>query len=121
MLTYVATTVCVVIALLAAALSGGYAALNRPPAKVLLAAAALTEVTVLVFDAVRVVDLVGGHHTSSLGLVIAYLVGLLLTLPVSTALGVAEPSRWGSAVMATGALVVCVLVARVHQLWSPHG
>jgi hypothetical protein len=42
-------------------------------------------------------------------------------MPVAAALGWAEPSRWGGVVLASGALVTCVMFARINQLWSPHG
>jgi hypothetical protein len=53
--------------------------------------------------------------------VLAYLVALILILPIAAALSVAEPSRWGPVILASGALVVCVMFARIHQLWTPHG
>ncbi|MGI8678553.1 MAG: hypothetical protein ACR2LX_07705 [Jatrophihabitans sp.] len=120
-MTTVATSVCLVLALAAALVAGVRAFLDRVPTRADLLAAALVELAVLFYVGVRVAGLIGGHHTWSLGLVIAYLVGITLVMPVTAALGWAEPSRWGSVVLAVGALVVCVLLARVAQLWTPHG
>jgi hypothetical protein len=58
---------------------------------------------------------------SGLGIVIAYLIGLVLTMPVTVALALAERTRWGSVTLGVGALVVCVLFARINQIWNPHG
>jgi hypothetical protein len=42
-------------------------------------------------------------------------------MPVAGALGLAERSHWGAVVLGAGALVVCVLFARIDQVWRPHG
>jgi hypothetical protein len=120
-MTGVATVICLVLALTTALLAGVQALRDRAITRVGLALAALTEVAVLFYVAVRVVDLAGGHRTAGLPIVIAYLAGLILTMPVTAALSWAEPSRWSSVTLGTGALVTCVLFARINQLWTPHG
>lgn len=120
-MTGFATVVCLILALITAAIGAVLSLRNYALTKVALIAAAVTELAVLVYTGLRVADLIGGHHTSGLVVVLAYLVGLLLVMPVATALGYAEPSRWGGVVLASGALVTCVMFARINQLWSPHG
>lgn len=120
-MTTIATSVCLILALATAVVAGVRALFDRAPTRTDLLAGALVELGVLFYVGVRVAGLIGGHHPSSLGLVIAYLVGIALVMPVTAALSAAEPSRWGSVVLAAGALVVCVLLARISQLWNPHG
>ena len=115
------TIVCVVLALLVALAAGVQALRDRPIAWPFLYGAAATELAVLFYTGIRVADLAGGHRTSGLVVVIAYLVALVLTMPVSTALAWIEPSRWGSITLASGALITCALFARINQLWTPHG
>ncbi|WP_460605375.1 hypothetical protein [Jatrophihabitans fulvus] len=83
--------------------------------------AGLLELAVLAYVAVRVVDLAGGHRTSSLALAISYLIGLVLIMPAAVLVGLFERSRWGPVIIAVGAVVVAVLFARVDQLWTPGG
>lgn len=120
-MTTVATTLCLVFALGLVLLTGIRALRNQQVMRVDLGAAVAVEIAVLFYVVVRVVDLAGGHETSGLAIVIAYLVGILLVMPVTVALGLAEATRWGSVVLGVGGLVVCVLLARLHQLWTPHG
>ncbi len=47
-----------------------------------------------------------------------YLLGALLVLPVAVFWSLAERTRWGTAVLVVGALVVPVMVVRLDQLWS---
>jgi len=120
-MTVVVTTVCVVLGLVVALLSAIRAARRRASSKIEFVLAALTEIGVLIYVVLRAVDLAHGHHVDSLALFIAYLAGIALVLPVAAFLSAIEPSRWGSIVLGSGALVACVLFARIHQLWSPHG
>jgi hypothetical protein len=120
-MTGVATVVCLVAALLTALVSGLAAARNRATTKTDLVFAGLTEVAVLVYVAFRGIDLIGGHKTSGLVVVIAYLVGLVLIMPIVAALSWAEPTRWGGIILASGALVTCVMFARINELWAVHG
>ncbi len=121
-MTGVVTLICVVLALGTAAGAGLRVLRNQLTTRLDLAAAAVTELAVLVYVGVRVAGLIGGHHVpGAVVVVIAYLAAIALTLPVAVALSWAEPSRWSGAVLAGGALVVCVLFARIDQLWSAHG
>lgn len=117
----VATIAGLTLALLTAAAAAVRILQNRAATRVEYAGAVLVELAVLVYVTVRVVDLAGGHRVDSLAVLIAYLAAMILTMPVTVALSWAEPTKWGSVVMASGALVVCVLYERIHQLWSTHG
>ncbi len=117
----VATGVCLALALVTV-LAGGIRALrDRPVTTIELAAAGALELGVLFYVGVRVAELVGGHRPPSMGLAVAYLVGIVLVMPVAVALGIAERSRWGPLVFVAGALVVAVLFARIDQVWTAHG
>lgn len=113
--------VCVVLGLALAAVSGFRALREQASTRADLIGAAVLEVAVLGYVVVRVVDLIGGHRTSGLAILIIYLFAIVLTTPIAAALSYAEPSRWGAIVLGVGALVVCVLLARIAQLWTPVG
>jgi hypothetical protein len=119
-MTGLATVVCLVLALGVVLLTGVRALRDRPMSTRELASAGLLEVGVLFYVGVRVADLIGGHRPASMGLAVVYLVGTVLVMPVAAALGIAERSKWGPVVVGVGALVVCVLFARVGQVWKPH-
>lgn len=120
-MTGIATIVCLVLAL-GVVLSAGLRSLrNQAVATSELVAAGLLELGVFFYVGVRIADLIGGHRPHSVALAIAYLVGILLVMPVAVALGLAERTRWGPLVLGAGALVVCVLFARIDQVWMPHG
>lgn len=120
-MTGAVTIGCLVIALVLVLVTGTRAALDRATTRADLAGAGLLEVGVLLYTILRVIDLAGGHRTSGLPVVIAYLAGLLLVMPIAAVLSWAEPTRWGSVIMGSGALVVCVMFGRVNELWTPHG
>lgn len=115
------TVLCLVTALVTALACGVDALRDLRTGTLDLVLAGVTELAILAYVAVRAVDLAGGHRSSGLAIVLAYLVGLLLVMPVAAALGLAEPSRWGPVIVASGSVVVCVMLARVAQLWTPHG
>jgi hypothetical protein len=119
--TGIATIICLALALLTAAAAGIQALRDLAVNKLCLRLAGITEVAVLFYVGVRVADLIGGHETSGLVIVVAYLVGLILAMPITAGLSWAEPTRWGAVTLAAGALVTCVLFARIDQIWSPNG
>ncbi|WP_245572611.1 hypothetical protein [Actinokineospora enzanensis] len=47
-----------------------------------------------------------------------YLLGALLILPVAVFWSFAERTRWGTAVLVIGALVVPVMIVRLNQIWT---
>jgi hypothetical protein len=120
-MTGIATVICLVLALSTALFAGILALRDRATTTTGFVLAGLSELAVFAYVVLRAIDLGGGHRTAGLAIVIAYLVGIVLALPISAALSWAEPSRWGSVTLAVGALVTCVLFARINQLWTPHG
>ena len=52
---------------------------------------------------------------------VAYLLGLVVVLPLASVWALAENSRWGTGVLVIGGLVLLVLVARLQQLWTGVG
>lgn len=120
-MTGIVTIVCLVLAFGTVAVTGVRALRDQPVAVLDLGAAALLELGLLVYVASRIVDLVHGPEPHSVLLAFVYLIGTLLVMPVTALLGIAEKSRWGPVVLGVGALVVCVLFARLDQVWSPHG
>ncbi|MPZ63795.1 MAG: hypothetical protein GEU93_21515 [Propionibacteriales bacterium] len=52
---------------------------------------------------------------------VAYLLTLVLIIPAAVLWSIAEKSRWGSAVLVAGCLVVAVLMLRLEQIWSGSG
>src|SRR5258708_2365116 len=100
-MTGIVTVVCLVLAGLTALGAGLDALHQRGIGRRELLGAGLTEIAVLVYAGVRVADLAGGHRADSTAIVVAYLVGLILTLPIAAALAWAEPTRWGSITLAS--------------------
>jgi O-antigen ligase len=87
-----------------------------------LAGAAILEVAVLVLAVIVVVELVGGERPSGeLGTFVGYLVGCAIAPPVGVVLGLAERSRYGSAVLGVICLVLPVLIVRLQQIWEGTG
>jgi hypothetical protein len=119
--TGIATVVCLVLAVGVLAVAGWRAYRDREVERIELLLTGVLEIAVLVYLGFRVADLVGGHHPPSLGILVVYLVGTALLMPVATAFALAERSRWGPVVLAFGALVLCVLFARIDQLWTTRG
>jgi hypothetical protein len=119
--TEIATVICVILALAVVLLTGVQALRDRSLSRREVVAAGALEVGVVFYIATRIAELAGGHRPHSLVLALAYLFGILLVTPVAAALGIAERSKWGPVTLGVGALVVCVLFARIDQVWAVHG
>lgn len=104
--------------LLVAVLGLATSALNRPPGTVVLAAAAVAELTALVQSVVAGVGLARGHDVPSIATFIGYLLGNLVVLPVAVIWSLAERTRWSGAVVAVGGLAVAVMTARLNLMWQ---
>ncbi len=114
--------VTVVVLALLTALAGAVAAVrNRPPGRIVLAAAALAEVALLVQSAVALIAVAGGERPPQTATTVAYLLGILVVLPLAAAWALVERTRWSGAVIAVGALAVTVMTARVDQIWRGVG
>jgi hypothetical protein len=77
------------------------------------------EFLVLVMAIVAVVRLIGGDHPVELITFVGYLLTTVLVLPAAVGLALMEPTRWGSMIAASSALVVAVLTLRLLQVWTP--
>ena len=87
-----------------------------------LVGAIVVEVTTLALLAVAVVGLAGGHRPAEYLTFVGYLAMTALILPAGVILARMEPTRWGAAIIAGAAVVLPVLVLRLHQLWpAAHG
>ncbi|MFD0891732.1 hypothetical protein ACFQ08_44885, partial [Streptosporangium algeriense] len=85
---------------------------NRPMGTVLLVMLALLELGLLVQAGFAIAGLIGGRGPADTATLVGYLAGTLVIPPGAVFLGLAERSRWGSAVVAVGAFAVCVMVGR---------
>jgi hypothetical protein len=101
------------LAVLGAVLAG----LGRVPGRVVLGASALLEVLVVGQVVAAVVALAGGHRPTELVTFCAYLLGIVVVLPVVVAWSLAERTRWSNLVLAVGALTVMGMAARLDQMW----
>jgi amino acid permease len=116
----VTVTVLACAAVLAVA-AGVVTARDRRAGIALFVLASLTELAVLTQLVVGITQLASGHHDVSAALFVAYLLGLAVVVPLAVVWARGERSRWGPAVLAAAGLVVLVLMARLHQLWSGAG
>jgi len=94
---------------------------GRRAGSTLLGLAALAELAVVAQLVVGLAGLAAGHDDVSAALFVAYLVGLAVIVPLAVVWARGEPSRWGPGVLAVAGLVVLVLMARLHQLWTGAG
>lgn len=76
------------------------------------------EVLLLAQLVVGVVLVAGGERPPSMLTFFAYLVGVLLVVPVGTLWSVAEKSRPSTLVLTVACLAVAVMTARLLQLWA---
>lgn len=105
--------------LVLAGMAGALAVLRRPAPLWLLGVTGAAEVVLLAAVAASVVGLVGGHRPASTATLVGYLFGTPLVLPFAGAIALEERTRWGTAILAAGGLVVAVLAVRLHQVWQP--
>lgn len=116
-LTFVVLAATVVLALLAAVATGR----GRPIDNAMF-------YLMIVIEVLLVLQLIVGIATSgsaaasmNTGVFIAYLVGLLIVLPVAGFWAIAErQSRWGTSVLLLAAVGLAIMVGRVLQLWNGH-
>lgn len=111
----------VTVVLLLAAWTGALAALGRSAGRAVLACFALAELLLIAQAGLALVRLFAGLGAmSGAGEVVtfvAYLLGSVVALPFVGAWARAEPTRWGAAVLAVGALTTVVLIARLQAIW----
>ena len=92
--------------------------LNRPPdvwtKRVFGAVVAL----LVVQAAIAAVRVFGGVTLPETTTFLIYLVVSVCVLPIATQFATAEPTRWGGAVVAVGAVATAVAVWRLQGLWA---
>lgn len=91
---------------------------DRPLGVSHLVGAAILEVALLVQLGVAIAELAGGDRPSEVGTFIGYQIGSVVAPPIGVVLGLAERTRWGSAVLCVVFLVIPVLVVRLQQIWD---
>ncbi|NJQ01467.1 hypothetical protein [Streptomyces zingiberis] len=115
-----ALTVAVSAAALALAAWCGLAAARSVPTKDWhFAGMAVVTLLALAQLAVGAVRLAGGERPDGgMGIFLAYLLGAAVTVPAAGFLSLAERTRWGSATVAAGAVVLAVLEVRLYDIWG---
>jgi hypothetical protein len=88
---------------------------NRPPGRITLATAALASVLTLVQSVLAGIDLARGRPPETVTY-IAYLIGIVVVLPLAVAWSIAERTRWSGVVVAVGGITVAVMTARLVML-----
>jgi ABC-type Fe3+-siderophore transport system permease subunit len=92
--------------------------LDRAADRLLLGMTAAAELAVVVQSVVAGIGLATGHAVRSTGTFVAYLVGIVVVLPIAVAWAWADRTRWSGAVVAIGGLTVAVMTARLVLLWQ---
>ncbi|ANW21055.1 hypothetical protein [Streptomyces clavuligerus] len=115
-----ALTVTVSVAALALAAWCGFAALRDQPTKdwhfIGMAVVTLLALAQLVVGIVKIAG--GAHPHDGTTTFVVYLIGAFLSIPAAAFLSLVERSRWGSATVAAGAVVVAVLEVRLYDIWG---
>jgi hypothetical protein len=115
-----ALVVVVLVALAALAVYGLVTtALNRPPDTWTKRAVGAVVALLLVQAVIAAVQVFGGGVTlPETTTFLIYLVVSVCVLPIATQFATAEPTRWGGAVVAVGAIATAVAVWRLEGLWT---
>ncbi|WP_340562991.1 hypothetical protein [Streptomyces sp. GSL17-111] len=116
-------TVAVAVAALALAAWCGLAAYRNEPTKDWhFAGMAVVTLLALAQLVVGVVRLAGGAEADDGTVVfVSYLVGCACAIPAVAFLSLSERTRWGSATVAAGAVVLAVLQVRLYDIWGGGG
>lgn len=115
-----ALTVAVSVAALALAAWCGLAAFRDQPTKdwhfIGMAVVTLLALVQLVIGVVQLAR--GEKADEGATIFITYLIGAFAAVPAAGFLSLAERTRWGSATVAAGAVVLAVLEVRLHDIWG---
>ncbi|MFD7924093.1 hypothetical protein ACFV3R_33435 [Streptomyces sp. NPDC059740] len=108
------------LAALALALWCGYATLRDQPTKdwhfAGMAVVSLLALVQLVVAFVRLGG--GGSPADGTAIFVAYQLGAVAAVPATGFLSLSERTRWGSATVAAGAIVLAVLEVRLIDIWG---
>lgn len=115
-----ALTVAVSAAALALAAWCGFAAFRDQPTKDWhFIGMAVVSVLALAQLVVGIVQLAGGEKAQDgTTTFVVYLIGAFVSVPAAGFLSLVERTRWGSAVVAAGAVVLAVLEVRLYDIWG---
>jgi hypothetical protein len=108
----------------AALLLGAWCALsalrNQPVKDWHYAGIAVVTLLTLVQLVIGVVRMAGGERAAGDSTTVfgAYLVSVAACMPLVAIIALGERSRWGSATVAAGALLLAVLQLRLHDVWG---
>jgi hypothetical protein len=94
---------------------------NRIPREPHVIGAGVIEVLLIVQLIVAIAMMFVEGRPDDLATFIAYLVFVLLVIPLALFWALAEKSRWGTMVLVIATLVVPVLVLRLGQIWEGTG
>ncbi|HEV2784331.1 MAG TPA: hypothetical protein VGX25_33510 [Actinophytocola sp.] len=108
----------IIAALAVAAWSLGLVLLNKTVGTGTLGLLALLELALLAQTVIGIVKLAGADRDVSGAAFVGYHIAVLLILPVAAFLALAERTRWGSAIVLAGCLVVPVMIVRMNQIWN---
>jgi hypothetical protein len=94
--------------------------LDRAPGRALFTAAWALSALVGVWAVIAIAQIAGGHDVQ-VGLLSGYLVTAVILEPAAIYLAKLEPTKWGSVILAAGALVLGPLFLRLLQIWGLGG
>ncbi|MEU5975475.1 hypothetical protein [Streptomyces sp. NPDC047315] len=115
-----ALTIAICVAALALAAWCGYAAYRDQPTKDWhFIGMAVVSLLALVQLVVGIVQLAQGEEPGQGSTIfVAYLIGSFATVPAAGVLSLAERTRWGSATVAAGGVLLAVLEVRLIDIWG---
>ncbi|MFD3452120.1 hypothetical protein ACFWVC_08055 [Streptomyces sp. NPDC058691] len=98
----------------------GFAAFRDQPTKdwhfIGMAVVAVLALVQLVVGVIKVST--GEKPVDGTTIFFAYLVGAACTVPAAAFMSLTERTRWGSAVVAAGGLILAVLEVRLYDIWG---
>ncbi|WP_299541632.1 hypothetical protein [uncultured Streptomyces sp.] len=116
----VALTVTLAVAALALAAWCGFAAYRDQPTKdwhfIGMAVVSLLAFAQLVVGIVLLAR--GERPDQGMTIFICYLIGCFAAVPAAGVMSLTERTRWGSATVAAGAVVLAVLQVRLYDIWG---
>ncbi|MDF9812173.1 hypothetical protein [Streptomyces sp. SPB162] len=118
-----AVTITVSVAALLLAAWCGFAALRDQPTKDWhFIGMAVVTVLALVQLVIALVKLSHGEKPEQGTLIfVSYLVGAACTIPAAGFMSLTERTRWGSAIVAAGGVILAVLEVRLFDIWGGGG
>jgi hypothetical protein len=115
-----AVTITVSVAALMLAAWCGFAVLRDQPTKdwhfIGMLAVSVLALVQLVIGMVKLTG--GGKPHQGTVIFVAYLIGAACTVPAAGFMSLTERTRWGSAIVAAGGVVLAVLEVRLFAIWG---